>query len=279
MGKVAVVGAGPAGIAAAIQLARSGHGVEVYESGSVGGTLRNAGWVENYPGFPGGIGGRLLVKQMEEQFYQYVDAVRVQPVERVVRKDAGYVINEQKYDGIVLCTGTVPRKAGFDGETELADAMKLFYDLEILEHWHDAREVGIIGGGEASLDMTLSLLEHDYKATVIHRSEPTGIKCLMGWARDSDINWVKGNVRQGRMQNEKVVLSLETEELAFDSVIVAVGREKALPELVGMDADDWPPGFFIAGDAARGSLGQTAMAVGDGVDAAMQMDRHLRSIE
>ena len=52
---------------------------------------------------------------------------------------------------------------------------------------------------------------------------------------------------------------------------VAVGRERALPELIGFDPENLPAGCFMIGDAARRSLGQTAMAVGDGLEAAMKL--------
>ena len=60
-------------------------------------------------------------------------------------------------------------------------------------------------------------------------------------------------------------------------MIIAVGREKCLPELEGIDLNNLPGNFCIAGDAARGNLGQTTMAVGDGVEAAIHMDKILEA--
>jgi thioredoxin reductase len=58
-------------------------------------------------------------------------------------------------------------------------------------------------------------------------------------------------------------------------VLVAVGRESIMPRMTGFDPENPPPGFFVAGDAARKGLGQVAMAAGDGIEMAMLMDGYL----
>ena len=77
-----VIGAGPCGVAAALQLKRSGVRTLLFEEQSVGGLLRNANLVENYPGFPKGISGRRLCALMEEHLAaesqgQYLHEVRL----------------------------------------------------------------------------------------------------------------------------------------------------------------------------------------------------------
>ena len=64
---VTIIGAGPAGLAAAIQLRRFGVTPLVLEGDEIGGLLRNANLVENYPGFPGGISGLALIRLFERQ--------------------------------------------------------------------------------------------------------------------------------------------------------------------------------------------------------------------
>ncbi len=276
---IAVIGAGPAGIAAAIQLRRSGRNVDVYEPGRIGGTLWNAGWVENYPGFPGGIAGRHLARLMEEHLLLYVDSVKDSRIPSIERRNDKFHVDGVEYDGVVVATGTIPRKAGFSGEDELASAGKLLYSMS-LEHWHGLMDFCIIGGGEASIDMAINLAQAGKNITIVHRSEPRGIRTLMNQAREETaISWKQGNVKSARLHEEKVVIALEDEELAFDFVLVAVGRERTLPELVGIQTDNLPEGLFIVGDAARGRLGQVSMAVGDGIEAAMAMGRYLGGLE
>ena len=69
--KVAVIGAGPAGIACAVQLKRAGIIPMVFEQGRIGGLLNNAYRVENYPGFPEGISGPSLVRKFKKQMQQW----------------------------------------------------------------------------------------------------------------------------------------------------------------------------------------------------------------
>jgi len=283
MAKVAVIGAGPAGIAASIQLARAGHDVTVFEPASIGGNLWNAGFVENYPGYPGGITGRNLAGLMEEQFGEREFAVRNVPVTEVRKTETGYLVisdKEENCDGVVVCSGTRPKKAGFPGEEELAEAGLLRYGIAGMKNWPEGGDALVVGGGESSMDLALSLAEMGLKVTLLHRSDLRGIKHLLdNVAEEENITMLRGSVAGTRQHSEKAVVGLETEagkeEKAYDLVLVAVGRESSLPTLVGIDPLNPPPGFRIAGDAKHGGLGQTAMAVGDGVRAAMEVGREL----
>jgi len=280
MPKVAVIGAGPAGIAAAIQLVRSGICVQVFEHGRIGGTIRNAGWIENYPGFPGGISGRRLADLMEEQLLGYVDNVIVSTAEQVERAGSSFRIRGMDFGGVILCTGTAPKRAGIPGEEEAEKAGHLRYGIADMDRWGEPEHIGVVGGGESSLDMALTLAEEGYRVTLIHRSEPGGIKALLDLARDEKaITWVRSEVRGARMHGNTAVLALDGQELAFDQVVVAVGREAALPKFVGFDRASTPPGLLTAGDASRGGLGQVANAVGDGVEAARMLADYLRSMQ
>jgi thioredoxin reductase (NADPH) len=275
---MAVIGAGPAGIASVIQLSRSGHDVTVYEKGRVGGTLWNAHLVDNYPGFPGGITGRRLAAQMERQLLEHVAGIVRREVKRVSLQEHGFLVDGDYCDGVILCTGTDPKKAGFPGEEELASAGLLHYGIAETEDWPEGTEACVIGGGEASMDMAVSLCQAGMKVTLLHRSEPVGIPSLLETAMSQEkIEWRRGEVKNARSGKEKAVLDMEERELAFDQVVVAVGREAIVPELIGFNLEHPTAGFLVAGDAVRGGLGQTAMAVGDGIEMAMKLDRLLEA--
>ncbi len=273
---MAVVGAGPAGMAATIQLVRSGHVVQVFEKTRVGGTLWNAGLVENYPGFPGGISGPELADQMEKQFLGYMDNVIINEVKEIGRTDTGFSIMGMDFDGVILCTGTSPKKAKFSGEDELAAAGLLHYGIAEIHNRQGMKDALVIGGGEASMDMALTLVKAGIPVTLLHRSEPNGILALKEKAfAEEDITWLQGEVKGSRIDRNKVIVRVKDRELAVDRVIVAVGREAAMPEFVDFNLEDPPPGLLVAGDAARGGLGQTAIAVGDGIEMAMIMNNYL----
>lgn len=284
MPKICVIGAGPAGIAAAIQLDRAGHEVTVFEPSRLGGNLWNAGFVENYPGFPGGITGRNLAELMGEQFNDHAFKLRNIRVKEIRKHEPGYLIisdSEEMFDGVILCSGTMPNKAGFPGEEDLASAGLLHYGIDRLKSTSSSGDALVIGGGESSMDMALSLAEMNLKVVLLHRSDLRGIKELRDEITTEDsISLIHGSVTSARLHGEKAVILVETsagkEEKPFDLVLVAVGREKKLPILIDIDIDNPPTGFRVAGDARHGGLGQTSMAVGDGVRAAMDVGRELR---
>jgi thioredoxin reductase (NADPH) len=277
---MAVAGAGPAGIAATLQLAKAGHEAVVFEPGRVGGNLWNAGFLENYPGFPGGITGHSLAELMAEQLSDSGAELRRQPVTSIrASGDAFAVVSgcEEEFAGAIVCTGTVPVRAGFPGEDALSAAGLLFYGIADIVSRYELGESLVIGGGESSMDMALSLAEAGSKVILLHRSEPRGVVGLIKAVRaEEGIELRPGTVASARTHGRKAVVSLGAEEMAFDQVIVAVGRRRSLPELAGIDPDCPPPAFRIAGDARHGGLGQTAMAVGDGVLAAMEAGREAR---
>lgn len=279
MGKVVVVGAGPAGIAATIQLVRSGHVVQVFERGRVGGALWNARCVDNYPGFPGGVSGAELAGLMEEQFLGYVDSIVSDEVREVVKTEDGFSIMGFDFDGVILCVGTTPIKAGFPGEDELAATGLLYYGIAEADDWSGVNEVAVIGGGEASMDLAINIANAGLKVTLIHRSEPLGLMALREIAfSEEGITWLEGEVKEGRIEG-KAILMTDVTELSVDRIIVAVGRETVMPHFVGFSLKNQPLGILIAGDATRGSLGQVAMAVGDGIEMAMIMSRYLEELD
>ena len=111
---VVIIGAGPSGIATAIQLKRYNISQLLLEKGEIGGMLKNANLVENYPGFPGGIKGEELVQLFKNQ----VDAAQVnvlyENVQKVVYENQKFTLftEQRSYRCriLVVATGTNPKK-------------------------------------------------------------------------------------------------------------------------------------------------------------------------
>ncbi|MBU1708243.1 FAD-dependent oxidoreductase, partial [bacterium] len=112
MKNVVVIGAGPAGIATAIQLRR--HGIEpvLFEQNSVGGLLRNANLVENYPGFPEGIAGPALVALFQQQLENAGVVVHNEKVLELEFREEAFFINTEhrtaQFPIAVIASGTIP---------------------------------------------------------------------------------------------------------------------------------------------------------------------------
>jgi thioredoxin reductase len=107
---VVVVGAGPAGIAAAIYLKRAGIDPLVFERDEVGGLLRNAHSVENYPGFPDGVSGQELVELLKRQLVRWRIDVRMEEVHKISREGDVFIVVSESGEvfakSVIVATGT-----------------------------------------------------------------------------------------------------------------------------------------------------------------------------
>ena len=296
--EVAVIGAGPAGISAAIFLKRAGAATILFEKHEVGGLLRNANLVENYPGFPNGIGGRELAVLFARQLKEHAVAVRKAEVSAVGASRSGFRIETGSGDliarAVIVCTGTRPKDIGLKGSCDLI-GKRIFYeivDLPPLGKKH--ARVLIIGGGDAAFDYSIDLSGRGHNVTIIPRSESTCLALLRERAKESGVDFLECSAPL-RVRETDGGLSLTVKgkgrqrELATDYILIACGRE---PELSVLDDDlkrrigglkDPPrtrvPGLFVGGDAVRGIHRQTGIAVGDGVLAAMLAMEFLRGGE
>lgn len=286
---IAVIGAGPAGIAAAVQLKRSGHDPLVLESGEPGGLLRTAWRVDNYPGHPNGIGGRELAASVAAGLEEW--SVRVERTE-VLELDLdgnGFEIATPKgrfhADRVIIATGTEPLPytcPGLDGippERVHRDIIGLREETE--------RTIVIIGGGDAAFDYALALAEKGNRCVVLYHSP--GARCLpllLEWACDvADIE-CHGSTEVRRVvwiNDDRIAVRTEGlvhTDLFADHLIVAIGRKPRdgfLSEAVRNDMDRLRADglLYVIGDVANGPYRQTAIAVGDGVRAAMEIHERL----
>ena len=112
--EVIIIGAGPAGLAAALQLKRYGIDPLIFEQERFGGLLHNANLVENYPGFPGGIPGPELIQLFEEQFKDYDLRLREAGVLQVNHQanffTSSTALREYHSRILVIASGTKPRQ-------------------------------------------------------------------------------------------------------------------------------------------------------------------------
>ena len=265
------------------------------ERGERGGLLRNANLVENYPGFVGGIGGLELVERFSKQLDMLDIRVTKADVETVNRSHGAFRIESDAGEfsarSLIAATGTRPQKVRLRGSRELLRS-KVFNELVDMPLAHIAsKRAVVIGGGDAAFDYSLNLAGRGCDVTIISRSEPKCLSLLRARAEASGVdlvvgavpvvvkNKIPGALLQCRIGKSRV-------EYVADYILMACGREPNIevlsPELRKMvkNAPGIPetnvPGLFLAGDVVRGAHRQTAIAVGDGVQAAMLVDEYLR---
>lgn len=282
---VAIIGAGPSGIAAGVQLTRYGIPTAVLEAGSVGGLLRNANWVENYPAFPQGIKGIDLAQRMEEQLHTIGVELLPQAVKRVNWDGTQFHLmtsnQEIICDFLVIASGTQPRLLP-DHQADEAARKRIFYHVVDLKQPRQAR-IAILGAGDAAFDYALNLATENY-VEIFNRTEVR--RCLpLLWERakqvptirytpNTELLWVELDSEKRLRLNLSCAGSVETRWV--DYLLVAIGREPNLEflsaaltqQLTTLEAEGR---CYRIGDVKNGIYRQTAIAVGDGLKAAMQI--------
>lgn len=294
---VTIVGAGPAGISAAIYLQRAGVSPLLLERGEPGGLLRSANWVENYPGFPEGIPGLDLAARFRDQLIAVgaqVTRAEVRSVKRV-RSRFGIESGARRISSraVIVATGTRPAEASLRG-AEALRGKQVFDELHQLPSSLKRKRVMIIGGGDAAFDYALSLKQSGARAIIVSRSEPNcltllrertealGTEIVIG-ARPSAVRRAAGGVILDCDAGASKI------ELVGDMILMACGRVpnidilnpslrrrmcdggKTLPE-TGVE------GLYLAGDVVRERHRQTGIAVGDGIRAAMLAQEYLDKV-
>ncbi|MCU0639627.1 MAG: NAD(P)/FAD-dependent oxidoreductase [Candidatus Krumholzibacteria bacterium] len=327
--EVIVVGAGPAGICASIQLRRYGRDVALFEGAVPGGLLRNAWLVENYPGFPGGIRGADLAALFRGQLEGSGVAVINERVESLEYREweGGGRFTARSRSALreaaiaLVASGTVPLTPRGISIGEGA-AQRVFYEAVEAEGIGEKR-FAVIGGGDAAFDYALTLAERNDVIIITRGSEP---RCMDLLARRCDENpsiarlcgvEVKGIAAgEGALELECAGVADETESrgdedaadrvgarekqsrgdsggtfpagtrvnLEADYVVIAAGRFPSLdfigPDLHGrFDSLQERGLLYLAGDVCNGIYRQAAISAGDGLRAAMRIERKLRGEE
>ena len=156
---VAIIGAGPAGLAAAIQLKRYGIDPLLIEADAVGGLLRNANLVENYPGFPGGIPGLDLVRLFAGQLEQHAVRITRARVNSVTTEGELLRIqaDDGSYLGRILVVATGSQALAFqDFAIPSAAQPRVLYEILPLLGLQGLH-LAIVGAGDLAFDYALNL--------------------------------------------------------------------------------------------------------------------------
>lgn len=284
--EISIIGAGPAGIAAAIQLKRCGIKPLIFERAEIGGFLRNANLVENYPGFPNGISGQKLAGLLKAHLEKSDLEVIRDEVVRIDRENSLFQIrtkNDQYSCRIlVIASGTEPEVLK-TVDIESLTGSKVFYDIiEIMSV--KSRIINIIGAGDAAFDYALNLARYNQ---VIINNRSAGVSCLP-LLRDR-ASWKKSiiyreNCKLIDIKDHSNGLTLEWQqngaklEENSDYLVIAIGRkpnlsflsESILHQLEELQTEG---NLYMIGDVKNGLFRQAAISVGDGIMAAMKIYR------
>ncbi|MFQ5909528.1 MAG: NAD(P)/FAD-dependent oxidoreductase [Thermoplasmata archaeon] len=278
---VVIVGAGPAGIAASMYLKRAGLEPRVFERAEIGGLLRNAHLVENYPGFPRGIGGQQLIALFREQLIRWRVDVRMEEVFSTSKDGDVFKVasesGEINANSVIVATGTRPKRIDIQGLEEV-ELSRVFYEVRDIPPT-GAGSVLIVGGGDAAFDYALNLASRGFYVDVVFRGTPKCIPLLGERAdRSEKVKTHAGTEPKSVKEEDRQLVFLMDQkgvekEMVADYGLIACGREADLRILPPELASNWreTPGLYLVGDVRRGNFRQVGISVGDGILAAMSI--------
>jgi thioredoxin reductase (NADPH) len=302
--ELVIVGAGVAGLTAALTAARHGLGVVVVDRAGVGGQVANAERIENVPGFPQGVGGHELGPLIHEQaeaagaefMLDSVETLALDGQHRIVRCVGGAL----RARAVIIATGSAQRSLGIPGEEEFL-GKGVSHCASCDAPFFVGKEVCVIGGGDSALDEALTLAQHAAMVTVIHRgARPRAQKALLDRALAVHNLAFMPNCVAEEILGADAVTGLRLRDLgtnktmtqATAGVFVFVGLESNTTFLGGVVALDAAgrvetdimmrtsvAGIFAAGDIRAHSVAQLAACAGDGATAAIAAWRYLRGLE
>lgn len=297
---VIVIGAGPAGMTAALYASRSNLSVLLIERGAPGGQMNNTAEVENYPGFESIMGPELAQKM-----YDGVTKFGTKNAYGIVQdiKDHGdykeVICEEETYQAktVIVATGCVHRKLGVNGEENFA-GRGVSYCAVCDGAFFRNKRLLVVGGGDSAVEEAIYLTRFASEVVIVHRRDALRAQKIIqdrafandkiSFLWDSVVEEITGNDMVVTGAKVKNVKTGDVHEEPADGVFIYVGLEpltEPFKELGILNAAGWIetddhmntkiPGVFAVGDAREKDLRQITTAVGEGGIAGQQVYKYI----
>jgi len=300
---VAIIGAGPAGMTAAVYTSRANLSTVMIERGIPGGQMANTEEIENYPGYESILGPDLANKMLDhaKKFgaeYAYGDVKAI--IDGKEFKTVNLGSKEVKAKAIIIATGAKPRLLGAPGETELS-GRGVSYCAVCDGAFFKEKELVVVGGGDSAVEEAIFLTKYASKVTIIHRrDELRAQKILQDRAYKNDkieFIWdstVEEIIGENRVEAVRIKNKKTGEEQNFPAqgAFIYVGMDPLTAPFVELgitneagyiltndDMETKIAGIFAAGDVREKTLRQVVTATGDGSIAAMQAQHYIETLE
>jgi thioredoxin reductase (NADPH) len=297
---IVIVGGGPAGLTAALYAARASAAPLVLIGEAVGGQAATTHEIENYPGFPEGVGGAALAQQMQMHAEKFGAVFQFETATEVDFKSYPFKIqtrqNQYTAKAVIITTGSSPRTLGVPGEDRLR-GHGVSYCATCDGYFFKDKRVVVVGGGNSALDESMFLTRLVQEIQIIHRrDELRADPILQDRARaENKISFIWDTVVEEVLGEDEAsgvrirnVKTGETSTLDTDGVFIYIGHipntrlfegQLELDEAGYIKTDRRQhtsvPGVFAAGDVQDPIFRQIVTAAGTGSAAAIEAIRFL----
>jgi thioredoxin reductase (NADPH) len=301
---VIIIGAGPAGMTAAVYASRANMSTLMIERGVPGGQMTNTEEIENYPGYDSILGPELSNKMFEhaKKFgaeYAYGDIKQIIDGEEYKTVDAG--TKQYKARSIIIATGAQFKKLGVPGESEFG-GRGVSYCAVCDGAFFKGRELVVVGGGDSAVEEGVYLTRFASKVTIVHRRDKLRAqKILQQRAFENEkIDFIWNHTvkeihgKDGKVNAVTLVNTVTGEEKEFktDGVFVYIGMVPLTKPFENLNITNEAgyivtnelmetsvPGVFAAGDVREKNLRQIVTATGDGSIAAQSAQRYVEELK
>ena len=298
-----VIGAGPAGMTAALYAARANLKVATLEQGAPGGQMNNTSDIENYPGFESISGPELSMKMFEpleklgvENLYGIVSGIEDKGDYKVVKTGD----EEYQTKTVIIATGAKHRHIGVAGEEEY-NSRGVSYCAVCDGAFFRNQDLLVVGGGDSAVEEGIYLTRFANSVTIVHRRDELRAQKVLQdrafanerihFAWNTVVEEIKGDNRVTSLVLKDVQTG-EVREQAAGGVFIYVGLDPVsdfAKDLGILDDQGWVitddhmktsvPGVFAVGDVRQKDLRQVTTAVGDGAVAGQEAYKYITEHE
>lgn len=300
--KMLIIGSGPAGLSAALYAARAELSPVVLTGTQLGGQAAITHTIENYPGFPEGVGGAQLGELFQKQAERFGASIEYASANSVDLSKRPFKISTDSGDflaeTLVIATGATPVHLEIPGEYELT-GRGVSYCATCDGWFFKDKHVVVVGGGDSALEEGLFLTRFAKSIKIVHRRDSLRAGAILQKRAlaEPKINFIWDTVISEIIGTEKVekvrllnVKTGETSELDTEGVFIFIGHQpntKIFENQLELDERGYiktdiymhtsVPGIYVAGEAGDPNFRQVVTSAGMGAAAAMQAIRYLES--
>lgn len=299
------IGGGPTSLTAALYGAREGLDVLVIERSGLGGQAGVTERLDNFPGFPDGIGGAEFADRLTLQARRFgVELLQAQEVTGLRSEEESHYVttadgNTYGARAVLIATGSTYKRLGVPGEDDLIGA-GVHFCATCDGPFYKGKQVAVIGGGNSAGEESLFLTRFVDKVTILARGDHlTASKVVIDKIAETPKVEVRYNTEVTALHGESKLSGISirnratgaSEDLEPAGVFVFIGltpNSGWLPPAIERDQygfivtkptlETSVPGIFAAGDVRQGSTKQAASAAGEGATAALMIREYLKNV-